>query len=789
VTHDDAPPARRRLRLLLWAVIAIALIAVCARARFANDLTTLLPSDHPVIGRELAFFAERGAAQVMAVEAWPLATDADPLNARRLLAELAPRLAAVGARPLRSGDPAALARLADVVHRHLPTLLDADQQQIAASRLDGDGLHAALAALGARARRPDDQFTGSAARRDPLGLAALAVADAIGGIAGPGPAHLPAAPAADGVVVHADGRHALLLLAVDFPPDDLARGRALLDTCATAAAEAGAAGVVFEVIGGYRHFRENLDGIQSDLWASLPVSLIAIAVLLASLVRSTRALIAVHLPMLLSLAAAVALLVIAGRSVPTMMIGFAAAFLGISVENSIHMAMAVQRGDQHLVRKPLLVSYLTTAVAFAVLIGSTVPALRWLGLLVAVGLLVALSASLWLVPLLVERRPQPPPWQALSRHLLAWAEGPARPRWALALVISTLTLPGLFALPVFGHRGLVVLDDLRRMDGSRPETWAALADFQTRWGGFEASDFLVAADAEVEVALARVAAARQRLDLPPSLVERLLPAAPQRRARLAGWNALWTQRPAFAAEFAASARARGLRPAAFTEALARYAPADEASGPQLADWKDTPIGDVLTGMVHRRGDGLWQVAAPLSGADAESIAQRLTAADGVWVASRTRLARHLVTVVREDLAGRFLVMGATMALLVFIAERRLRTTLAVLLPPALALGWTFGLLAWFGVPLTPFSVIVAAFVAGIGLDGAIFLADPEHRAAALPPVLACSATATIGVGSLTWADNPLLANAGCASLIGMIACLVAALLLTPLIAGRRPRPR
>ena len=214
----------------------------------------------------------------------------------------------------------------------------------------------------------------------------------------------------------------------------------------------------------------------------------------------------------------------------------------------------------------------------------------------------------------------------------------------------------------------------------------------------------------------------------------------------------------------------------------------------LATWAGTPLAKLFDGLVQQTLTG-WRVASPLPDLNdplrpgttkAERTEQGLRAAglDQVWVASRARLASRLVAVVRGDLAQRSAWMAAAMVALIWILERRPRRVLAIIAPPLLALAWTFGLLGWMGSPLTAFSVIVAAFVAGVGLDNAVYLATPNHRAAALAPVLGCTVTTLLGVASLATASNPLLAGAGLALVIGLIACLSACLLLTALLMGR-----
>lgn len=760
--------AHRVRRLLLWLGIAATLATLALRGDYTNDLAALLPAEDPVLGREVAFFEGRGATQVMAVEAWsqPPGRGDRAVDALRLLAR---DLAPLGARVVDPGGPESAAALAERIYRHLPALLTQRQLDEARERMRPERLAELLRAVKERASRPEDMFTAAAAREDVLGLAGFALQG--------GGSHLPTASGREGVLVHRDGEHHLLLLEVDFAPDDIGRTARLMSAIDAATAAAGADGVAMEAVGSYRHFRDNMESIRDALVASLPISIALIAALLWTLVRSWRAILAVHMPMVLSFAGALAALALLGRPIPLLMIGFASCFLGISVENSIHMTMALQAGEERRALRPLVISYLTTAVAFAVLIFSSVPALRCLGLMTVFGLLTALAASLWLLPALVPRGGTRTAWTRVSATLLRWSEGRPWPRLAIGLALTLALAPGLAQLRF--------QDDLKRLDGSRPETWRALEGFLARWGGFDASDFVVGVAADADAALARAAAVRAAAGLAPSLVEQLLPSAAEQERRRLAWNAFWNaEREPFAAALAAACAEVGLRAPAFAPALARYAPVDAVPPVTLETWRGTPMQDALGGLLRPVAGG-WQAASPIELAEV-SVAERALAerpVGGAWVASRTQLARHLVDVVRHDLGSLGAWMGVAMLLLVLVAERRARTVAAIVLPPFLALVWGFGTLGWIGQTLTPFSVIVAAFVAGIGLDAAVFLAEREHRPAALPPVLACSLTTMIGVGALVGADNPMLANVGIASLIGMAACVLACLLLTPALAG------
>lgn len=777
------PPSRRYRRVLVWLFISVAMVVIASHAHFTSDLNAIMP-DTDELRRPLAFFAERGATQIMAVEAW--SSEPDGIAAcKTVLHGLVRSLEGLSVKQISPGDGDSLTRFIDVVYERMPVLLTPEQLNDVRERMSGDKLALYLAALKQRASRPDDLLAATAARGDVLALA--------GAVMQRMQAHLPRGTADDDIIVHADGLHCLALFEVPFSPNDLQRTDRLMAICEQAARSAPAT-VHIEPIGSYRHFHDNFAGIQSALVTSMPISLVIIAVLLYSLLRSWRAVVALHMPAMLAFVGAVAILALVFDQVPLVMLGFGAGFIGIAIENAIHMTLALQMGEERHVIKPLIMSFLTTAVAFVALASSDIPPLRYLGVQVVAGLLLALSASLWLLPALVRRREHYDPWSPLSLRLIRWSEGPAATRIAIAVLLTALTVPGMFAIPALNHAGLRWLDDLKKMDGSKPETWAALEAFLKRWSEFETSNFLVAVAPDVDAALDQAARVRAELRVPPSVVEQLLPSRAEQERRLAAWNDLWREQAApFAKELSFACRALGMRPEAFDDSLKRYRPVDHVEPVTLATWNDTPVAMLLAGLVQQTKDG-WQAASPLNDVKPDEVQraeEKLNASnDGsVWLASRRGMARGMVAIMRNDLAKRGLYMLGAMALLVIVMTRRVRHILAILVPPAVAIAWTYGLLGWLDVPMSPSSILTIAFVAGIGLDTAIFLAQGERRANALSPGLACAISTMVGVGSMISCQNPLLADVGKAVCIGMVACVVSCLLLTPAIYGKHaPEP-
>lgn len=755
---------------VVWSVIATVIGVLTAKATFSPDLRGMLPASDPAFVREMDFYARQGATRVLALE-----TSGELQASKAVLTRALAELATLGLKPLEAGGPAAVVRAGEIIRTHLPALATPELLAEIEPQLAPEALDAYLKAFKERALRPDDSFTASAARRDLLALTGRLMQPLVQGLGG---------SERDGPFMrHVDG-HLLIALEVPFDPQLMSRTAPLMDVVDRLMTEGKADGVTLEAIGSYRHFRDNLTAVYSDLSSSMPVAIILIALVLFSLIPNLRALAALHVPALLGMAGGVAAVTALGLDVPLPLLGFAAGMLGVAVDYGQHVIAAIRSGEGATIWRPLTITWVTTASAFAVLVTSTVPGIRVVGIMIIVGLGIALLAAIFLLPRLTPKLPDRDRWLVVSQPLLAQCQRRPWVNWLITGVITAALAPGLLRLSFN--------DDLRSYDGSRPETWRALEQFLARWGSLSSSDFLVSQDADLGTALDDVAAARARIGYPASMVERLIPGPQAQAVNRAAWNAFWQRHATeFATNLATAAKANGLRVQAFAETLALYQPVDSVPPLSFSTWNGSAVEKLVGSYLGKLDDGTWQVASPvmkLKAPEVERIHNVLndrTADAPVWLACREHIGHSLIAVVSDDLTSRALAIVLVVLLVVSLIERNVRRVVAQLLPPAAALLWTFGVLGWMGMKLDPFAVLAAAFIGGIGIDSAVFLTH-SPRARTLSPVLAASITTIVGMMSLLSAQHPTIYTLGRTLLIGMSCCLVACLLITPAVARRVP---
>jgi uncharacterized protein len=786
---NNLPVSRRPL--LWWFGFFLLIVFIASQARFTNDLRTMLPTHDVKFTREMDFFTEQGAARIIALEAWPLNESVSDEVFHRALLDVVPIAEPLGARPLRSGSAEGIAKLANTAYAHLPDITPRARLDALIPQMETNALSERLSALKKRAEDPNDSFVATVARRDLLALSATPMQLLAFG---------PPGTRQEGLLtLHPHDRHAILTLEVDFDPATMSRTFPLMAALETHAAAMRERGVHVEIIGGYRHFRDNIATVRYDLFASIPLSSMIIALILWSLLRSIPATLALHVPALFGMLGAIGAVVLAGRELPVPMLGIAACVLGVAVDYATHRLVALRARED--VRRPLFYSYLTTAGAFAVLLWSDVPAMQCVGLLIVGGLTMSLLSTLYLLPYLVPasfiHASRRDPWEPLSRRVLAWCHNHTRMNLAAAALISFMLFPGLIQLSV--------VSDIRRLDGSRPGAWEALDQFMARWGKLESSDYLVQPGTTLDDALHKLGQSRERLGLAPGLMETLLPSIAEQRQRRQAWNDFWTvQGPIFAHNLQQACQLQKMRFAGFAPCLARYAPITVEPNNTTADnwltmdsWEGTPVQQRLSSFIQQTKTG-WRVASALPNNDdplrhqlsinnpeiQRYIAEAEKLDTGAWVAVRSHIGTYLVSVVQHDLRISGMIIAVVLLIIVSLMMRSLIRIMAVLLPPTLALLWTFGFMGWCGIELTPFTALAAAFIGGIGIDSAIFLCQPGQRATALSPVMAATLTTVAGVSTLLMASHPMIYSIGQTLTLGMTASLLACLLITPSLVRR-----
>jgi predicted exporter len=762
----------RRLRLLLWAALAVALLVYNARhLTFVTDITNFLPDGS---GSELARLSRELAHSDLA-RSMALTVGADDparaVAAAQALAETLrghPEVAWLRA----SADSELQQRTYELYFpRRFYFLSDAPERELPA-RLTDAGLRTQAERVRETLALPVSPLLKRVLPEDPLGAFQGILARLAGGE--------PPLAMRDGVWTTRDGRWAVILLATEHSAFDTVAQAPLLSAIhASFAALRARLGddLVLEVSGANRFALQAEGAIRSDAYRIGAFSLLGVAGVFLFFFHSLRALVLALAPALAGVVVGMAACIVVFGKLDGMTVAFGASLIGSTIDYPVHVlnlwslappgtsAWTIARE----LRGSLLLAALTTVAGFIGLALTEFQGFRELGVFATVGIAASLLATLFLLPdLLPPGRRVPPLSARLAARLHASVIGlRPRRRWFLALPLGALVFAAL-TLP-----RLVWVDDLASLGESDPALLAEEQRVRERLSSFDGGRLVVALGERPEEAIAKNEAVHARL------------AAEVAAGRLGGMRSLhdvlWSEELQLRnlAALRASERLPERLDAAFTSAgfrpgaFAPFAAALETMPPPLtlAELRASPLGELTSTLVLDLGDRTGVVTYLRGVRDAGAVKRALADLPGVhWFEQRAFLneifARFRDQTLRQTALGSLLVLP-----LLVLRYRGLRRALAAFLPSILAALVVLSTLAALGHAVNLLHVVSLLVVMGMGVDFGIYLVDSVEgeRAlgATLISILLCCLSTLLTFGTLALSSHPALRAIGLTSGLGI----------------------
>jgi len=809
--HAAALGPRRRVAVaLLWLVGVALALAVVVQARYTADLTAFLPRSPDARQQLLITQLQSGLPArtlLLGIEGGNAASRAAASR------ELAAALRAGGLfEQVQNGEREAFAPLGRWLFEHRYQLSPA----ITPERFGPEGLREAIAETVSMLGTPAGAVARELLPRDPTGEMQR-IAEAL----------IPAeAPRMEGGVwVSRSAARAVLLASTRAEGADIDAQQAAIAQARAAFAPAAARGLVLQVSGAPAFAVLSRALIEREVhWLGLAGSAVMAALLLAAF-ASPRALGAALLPVGSGVLAGIAAVALGFGQVHGMTLGFGATLVGEAVDYAIYYLVQARRsvtapgaasdappgtGWHQWLRSgwpTVRLGLLTSICGFGALVFSGFPGLAQLGVFSIAGLLGAAATTRWLLPALL---PDGAPGVGLRRHLgratglaLAWLPRLRPLVWGLALAAVALLV----------QRADLWRADLTALSPLPREALAVDAALRADIGASDARTLVVVQGADAETTLQRAETAAARLE---GLVE---------RGQLAGFDSVTRFLPSLATQQRrqSSLPEPARLPAALAEA-ARGTPLEKSAAERLAPFvgeierarsaapltlqaaragpakplidalllpasAEGPPGAHSPGVSAPRYTALLPLQAPgQGGIDAAALAAPLEGVPGAQVLDL----KHEL----DDLYQRYLrealwqagLGAAAVVLLMALALRNLRRTLAVCLPLALAVLLSLGGLALAGATLGILHLVGLLLVVAVGSNYALFFDqafDHAQRATApdtetLASLALANLTTVASFALLAFSQIPALSAIGRVVAPGALL----ALLLAAVFAGR-----
>lgn len=584
-----------------------------------------------------------------------------------------------------------------------------------------------------------------------------------------------------------DGRRLLLILQPEIGIHDVYGAKRFMDKLQDSLSILAPAdsGINAVISGGLRFTAENTVTIERDLKLTVSLSVLLIALIYLFTVRSMGAIWLLLTP-LAAVIFSSSVMSVVWPATAGLAMGFGAAVLGLAEDYAVLVHFALRRNQKRksealsILARPMLFSAALCISSFCILMLSGIPALRQLGFFAAFSLLSGLVIALVILPLC--------PWidhpkiKSTANH--ATDEICLHPRLypalALAVVCIVVCVAGFIRIPFDAS--------FQSMGANSTKLQQELLDLRSRWQSGTEPQVWASSGKNTDDALENAAElARQLRNHAPESASKIfalsdiLPPASTRAENIQRWNH-FVQKNSQSLEFNLNeaGMANNFKAGAFagfTTWFAQEVP-NTQNGQELLE--HAGLGDILWWMLIEEHEDASHVLAfsPASGFDAS-----FKVPEGSVLLSSAAVAQGLNQAFEQE--KRLLPLaGAVCLFLLILCFRKPERILLSCLPPLFGLAAIVSWLLISGSPLTLAGAAALILVIGLGADyGIVMLHELSSKfsISAFKSILVSGLTTLAGLGILMLAKHPVLHTLGNITFFGLVAEMVAVLLIVPFL--------
>ncbi len=481
------------------------------------------------------------------------------------------------------------------------------------------------------------------------------------------------------------------------------------------------------------------------------------------------------------------------ESISIMVLGFGGAVVSITVDHSIAYLLFLDRPHETRGREASKEAWavgqlavLTTIGAFAALCLSGFPVLEQLGQFTALGVFFSFVFVHSVFPMVFPAMPQGSTRALPLQNLVnRFAKAGKMGAW-VAIVFAVVMV--FFAKPDFRI-------DLSSMNTVSRDTAAAERQFSEVWGGMANKVFVMTeaesvkdlrdkGDSLLEVVDQDILSGSVSSAFVPSMV---FPGKVRREQNLQAWMQFWNRDRV--AKLKADLEKASLPLGFAAHAFESFYKTLSVTSDQIGEMDIPEKYFSLLGIAGKPERSTWLQFSSLTvdkSYDAEGLFEKYRSLGKVF--DPAFFSERLGSLLFSTFEKMLLVVGSSVAVLLFLFFLDWRLTLISLVPVLFAFISTLGTLKLIGHPLDIPGLMLSVIVLGMGIDYSLFFVrsyqrygDASHPSFGLVrmAVFMASASTIIGFGVLCSAQHMLLRSAGLTSLLGIGYCLIGTFLILP----------
>ncbi|GER58316.1 glycerol acyltransferase [Patiriisocius marinus] len=697
----------------------------------------------------------------------------------------------------------------DFIYKNLPQFLDEADYISLANRLNSDSIASLTESNYKTLISPSGIIAKKSIIRDPLSLSFM------------GLKKLQELNVGDdftiknGYLVSKDEEHVLLFITPQYAADDAANNEVFTNILYSIRSSLN---TQFENKANLKYYGaallavENARQIKGDIQLTLGIALTVLMLIFILFYRKIYIPLILFAPTIVGALVSIAVLYLIRHQISAISLGIGSILLGVTLDYSLHILTHI-RNESNIkqlykeIAKPILMSSLTTALAFLCLLFLDSQALQDLGIFAAVSVITASIVALLFIPQMYKNSAKDSARSvSVKRNILDRISNYSFEKNKIILV----SVAGLCVMSLFTYNTVKFNNDLETLNyepqdfKEAKKTLDALTNIESK--SLYAIGYSSAEDSVLQVNdaifLKLKALKNQGVIKDYSSVSAIVNSESKQQENINRWNRFWTieKKETFKSDLIESSAALGFKPTTFNTF---YKTLDNNFKPLSPEAFDELPAINLDDFVNER-DGLYTANSiiKLDEAQIPEVEDAFEGFENMVLIDRKAMNESLLGSLRDDfnkLIGYSLIVVIVLLLLFY---RSLSLTLVTVLPVFLTWLVTIGIMGVLDIQFNIFNIIISTFIFGLGIDYSIFVTNgllhelktgepalATHKTSILLSVL----TTILGIGVLIFAKHPALYTISIVSIIGILMAMILAFTLQPLlfklfIGSRNKRP-
>lgn len=689
-------------------------------------------------------------------------------------------------------DDDAMRQTFDFAYQNLPLLLERKDYQTIAQKINHDSINRITQRNYKTLISPSGLIAKQNILKDPLGLSVIALqklqAINLGGDFS----------VYNGYVLSEDKNHILLFITPTYKSSETKKNAILAENLYSINAnlnrefkEKASA----EYFGGALVAVANANQIKSDIQLTMSIALSILLIILIVFYKKLLLPIILFIPTIIGALLAISVLYVVRTEISAISLGIGSVLLGITLDYALHILTHIRNNSDPKVlykeiTKPILMSSLTTALAFLCLLFLKSQALQDLGIFAAISVLSASVFALLIIPQLYKNKSVNTTNNTFIDKVASFNFDKSK------FILGSLLV--LLVISLYTYNNVTFNKDLNKLNYQPKHLVEANERLEDLINSTSKSVYISTYGESEDIALKANERVFEQLEvlkdnneiIDYSSIGTLIKSQSSQESKIQQWNSFWNKEriAKLHDHLETNGTEFGFKTNAFKDF---YAHLDKTFEPlSTASYSTLPFVNVEDYISESEGFVTVSTLVKLQKDKTNSLKHSFESSPNTVLIDRRDMNETFLGNLKNDF-NRLVVYSFIVVLLILLVfYRSLSLTLVTIVPIGLTWLITIGLMGLFKIEFNIFNIIISTFIFGLGVDYCIFITNgllhnykygtnvlPTYKTSILLSVI----TTILGVGALIFAEHPALYSIASVSLIGILSAVVMAFTFQPIL--------